>query len=359
MSNSTVFQPNWTSPPGQTILDILTEKQLSIGLFAKKIKQSSTYTQGLLQGYEVITADVAKMLEGILGGTSDFWLTRELQYREDLERINKFETDQWLKELPIKDMISFGWISGNKDLSIECLDFFNVSNVKTWRNSQNETLAITSFRKTEAFKSEYGAVSAWLRQGEILGAKIECKPWNANLFEKTLEEIKPLTRRKNPKDFIPTLISACSKCGVALAIVRTPSGCRASGATRFVAKDRALLLLSFRYLSDDQFWFTFFHEAGHLLLHKSKTTIIEGLNNESDYEKETEANLFAGEILIPNKLQNQLSKIRGNKRDIINLAMLAGVSPGIIVGQMQYYGYVDKKYLNAFKRRYNWDDIKI
>ena len=357
MSEASTFRPNWTSPPGETISDMLKERRLSIGLFAKKLNQSPKYIDGLLQGFEVINADVAKMLEAILGGSSDFWLTREFQYREDLERITKLETDIWLKELPLKDMISFGWISGSKDLSSECLRFFNVSSVKTWRTAHNETLAVTSFRRSDAFKSEYGAVAAWLRQGEILGAKIECKPWNANHFEKTLEEIKPLTRKKNPKDFLPALINACANCGVALAIVRTPTGCRASGATRFVAENRALLLLSFRYLSDDQFWFTFFHEAGHILLHRSKMTIVEGLIEGGDFDREKEANLFAGEVLIPHPLQQQLNKIRGNKRDIINFAMLAGVSPGIVVGQMQHYGYVDKKYLNAFKRRFNWDNI--
>jgi HTH-type transcriptional regulator / antitoxin HigA len=357
MSESSTFRPNWTSPPGETISDMLKERQLSVGIFAKKLNQSQKYIEGLLKGYEIITDDIAKKLEGTLGGSSDFWLTREFQYREDLERVTKVEQEAWLKELPIKDMISFGWISGAKNLATECLTFFNVANVKTWRQVYNESVAVTSFRKSPTFKSEYGAVAAWLRQGEVLGEQLDCKPWNARLFEKTLEEIKPLTRKKRPKDFLPALTKACAECGVAVAIVRTPTGCRASGATRFVAQNRALLLLSFRYLSDDQFWFTFFHEAGHLLLHGSKAIIIEGMTEVDDYEKEREANLFAGEILIPHTRQQQLSRIRGNKRDIINFAMSAGVSPGIVVGQMQHHGYIDKKYLNTFKRRYSWEEI--
>jgi len=79
MSETSTFRPNWTSPPGETILDILNERQLSVGLFAKKLNQSPKYIDGLLQGYEIISTDVAEMLEATLGGSSDFWLAREFQ----------------------------------------------------------------------------------------------------------------------------------------------------------------------------------------------------------------------------------------------------------------------------------------
>lgn len=355
MSESSAFRPNWTSPPGDTISDILSERKLPIDLLVKELDQPKIYIESLLQGNESITIDIAKKLEFILGGSSDFWLTREFQYREDLDRAHKAELSVWVKELPVKDMISFGWISGSKDVASECLNFFKVQNVQSWRVIYDKTLATTSFRKSTAFRSEYGAVAAWLRQGEVVGARTECAPWNADLFEEALGEIRLLTRKKSPKEFLPLLRDICAKCGVALAVVRTPNGCRASGATRFIDKNRALLMLSFRYLSDDQFWFTFFHEAGHLLLHGSETAIIEGLNENDSLDQEKEANLFAGEALIPHSLQPQLSRLRGNKRDIIKFAQSAGVSPGIVVGQMQHNGYIDKKYLNAFKRRYSWE----
>lgn len=119
-----------------------------------------------------------------------------------------------------------------------------------------------------------------------------------------------------------------------------------------------MLLLSFRYLSDDHFWFTFFHEAGHIVLHKSNAAFIEDNSPDKNYSnEEKEANIFAGEILIPHELQGELSRLRGNKRNIISFAMKAGVSPGIVVGQMQHRGIIDHKYLNSFKRRYDWNDI--
>ena len=98
-------------------------------------------------------------------------------------------------------------------------------------------------------------------------------------FEADLPTIRRLTREKDPGQFIPRLKEACAARGVAVAIVRGPNGWRASGAARFLSPTKALIQLSFRYLSDDQFWFTFFHEAGHLLLHGKDLLFLEVANS--------------------------------------------------------------------------------
>jgi len=128
--------------------------------------------------------------------------------------------------------------------------------------------------------------------------------------------------------------------------------------TKFITPNKALLLLSFRYKSDDQFWFTFYHEAGHLLLHGKKQLFVEMINEPLINQDEADANVFAQEMLIPFELQQELKAIkRKYRRTIVDFAMKAGISPGIVVGQMQHHGYIPFSYLNKFKRRYNWDDI--
>ena len=59
-----------------------------------------------------------------------------------------------------------------------------------------------------------------------------------------------------------------------------------------------MMILSFRYLSDDHFWFTFFHEAAHLLLHGEKSTFVEDEATDQT-EKEKQANAFAAGMLVP------------------------------------------------------------
>lgn len=359
MSDQITFQPNWSSSPGNTIYDILEEKNISLKHFADCMNSTMDFVERLINGQVSINNEIAEKLEINLGSTIDFWVKREEQYRESIERIQESEK-LWLKELPIKDMIKFGWIEKSDDLLNTCLNFFKVPNISSWKAKYPNEINTLAFRTSQSFNSYEAATATWLRQGEIITENIECKSWNKELFEETLVEIKKLTRLKNPKDFIPKLISLCSNCGVAVGIVPTPTGCRASGATKFVSKDKAILLLSFRYLSDDQFWFTFFHEAGHLILHNKKSIHLEinDKDNRIVNEEETEANAFAAEILMPYMLHDKLRNIRGNMKKIISLAIEAGVSPGIVVGQLQYLGYIDFKYLNGYKRRYNWDEIK-
>ena len=278
MTKDEIFQPNWISAPGETIADILEERDLSLAQFARRMDCRREFANELLTGREEITATIARRLEVILGGSASFWITRESQYRADAVRLNRGSqpsaAEEWLQEIPLKDMINFGWIKpasySTPDKEKACLNFFQVLDVRTWHQKYRGALEMAVFRTSPSFDSQPGAVAAWLRQGEVEAESIDCEPWDAQRLRRALSNIRPLTRQKHPSLFLPELRKQCAECGVAVAIVRAPTGCRASGATRFVSTNKALLLLSFRYLSDDHFWFTFFHEAGHLFLHGQK-----------------------------------------------------------------------------------------
>jgi HTH-type transcriptional regulator/antitoxin HigA len=256
------------------------------------------------------------------------------------------------------DMIKFGWLKPAPHPSEEvsaCLHFFNVSTLQAWRETYGGLLEMVAFRKSHSFESRPAAVAAWLRQGEIESEAIDCSPWNPGLFKDSLASIKLLTRQKDPHRFIPSLRNVCAASGVAFAVVRAPNGCPASGATRFLSPTKALLLLSFRHLSDDQFWFTFFHEAGHLLLHSRTRLFLEGVETPATNE-EKEANEFAGRTLVPPNLHSTMLNLAIDHREIIKFAQRVGVSPGIVVGQLQHYKRIDHSYLNKLKRRYTWED---
>lgn len=362
---NTNFQPNWASAPGVTISRILRERSVSVDEFTKQMECSDQHVADLLKGQRAIDKKIANQLVLVLGASIDFWIKRERIYRESLERLLIEEQEkigiQWLKEIPIADMKKFGWVDVSKNLQDrlrKCLEYFGVSSVNEWQIKYGDPVNLAAFRTTSAFEPNIGAVSAWIRRGEILSQEIDCKSWDAALFKENLFKIKELTREKNPEIFLPKLRKLCSDCGVALVIVRTPSGCMASGATKFLSPHKALMLLSFRYLSDDQFWFTFFHEAGHLLLHGKRAFFIEEKGkNKNTIQEEIEANQFAGDILINGRYKDELKNLSLDKWSIVKFSKKVGVSPGIVIGQLQYYGYIDFNRLNSFKRRYNWDQI--
>jgi HTH-type transcriptional regulator / antitoxin HigA len=184
-------------------------------------------------------------------------------------------------------------------------------------------------------------------------ADIECAPWDPQRFRESLSEVRRLTFAKDPNHFLPALRRLCAATGVALAVVRAPNGCRASGATRFLSPEKAVLLLSFRYLSDDQFWFTFFHEAGHLLLHGQESLFLEGLDTQSTIQ-EQEANQFAEQVIIPAEFREAFLALRMEARAIVRFAKRVGIAPGIVAGQLQHFHRIPRNHFNGLKRRYKW-----
>ena len=263
---------------------------------------------------------------------------------------------------------SFGWLNPHplpSDELAACLGFFAVESISEWRNNYRSLQEMAAFRSSLAFDSRHEAVAAWLRQGEIEANDIDCQAWSPEGFQESLSDVRSLTHIKDPERFVPALQETCSKNGVAVVVVRSPNGCRASGATRFVATDKAVLQLSFRYLTDDHFWFTFFHEAGHLLLHGQKhffsaileggkPWILEGTEVSEREDEERDANEFAANVLIPPKFQAEFRELPLNTRAVLRFAHRIGVSPGIVVGQLQHANRIGFDYMNTLKRRFAW-----
>jgi HTH-type transcriptional regulator/antitoxin HigA len=361
MNRNDEFQPDWVSAPGDTVADILEVRNLPTAEFARRIGHTLARTRDLLDGGEPITNDLAQKLHEVLGASAAFWINRECHYRQGLERAHSQESSRtragWLKELPVKDMIGFGWIApastSLESIAEACLGFFDVPNVGAWRNAYRGALEMANFRMSPSFTSHPGAVAAWLRQGEVEASSIVCEPWDSKRFKNALLKIRALTWTKNPDVFMPKLTALCAECGVAVVIVRAPTGCRASGATHFLSSTKALLLLSFRYLSDDHFWFTFFHEAGHLLLHGKEALFLEGANMEPSMV-EDEANDFAANTLIPPEHKASMLSLPRDGREVLKFARSIGVAPGIVVGQLQHLGQLQRNQLNVLKRRFRW-----
>jgi HTH-type transcriptional regulator / antitoxin HigA len=361
--SETTFEPNWMSAPGATIASVLERKKISLENFAKLMGYSVDRANKLLNGRVIITPNVAASLAAKVGGSTQFWISREEQYRNDAARLQSTgdleAAKVWLNELPLHDMVRFGWISSDNSTEAKIdasLRFFGVATVAAWREKYKDVLSAVAFRTSLTFESEPGAVIAWLRHAHLRASAIECRNWNAEVFKARLAEIRELTRYKSPKLFVGQLRQICADCGVALIIGRAPAGCRASGATYFVAPNKAMILLSFRYLSDDQFWFTFFHEAGHLILHNRKALFLED-GSEVTSEEENEANKFSEEILIPGDARSELQQLPLDKKAIMRFGVKAGISRGIVVGQLQHMKRLRADQFNWMKLRFRWGNI--
>lgn len=360
MTEKTTFAPDWASPPGATIDELLAEHGLSRGDLADHLGQAVAFVDRLIAGQARVTTEIASGLERVLGSSTAFWMRREAQYREQLEWIEAATEalGVWVRNLPLREMVEFGWIHDDVETPAKkvaaCLSFFDVPDLRAWREKYVDAEPIAAFRTSPTFAAEPGSVVAWLRQGEVLAGQAHCAPWNPELLQATLPKLRALTRVADPALFLPELTKLCAVCGVAVVVVRAPSGCRASGATRFISSDRAVVQLSFRFLSDDHFWFTFFHELAHILLHRHTALHLEGVEPVTP-EAETEANQFAADLLIPPAAQEAMRALPLDGREVVRFATRHGISPGIVVGQLQHHGCITRRQLNTLKRRYQWN----
>ncbi|MBP7252017.1 MAG: ImmA/IrrE family metallo-endopeptidase [Alphaproteobacteria bacterium] len=358
----TQIQADWYSPPGATIQDALREKKLGLGELAVRLGQSHSNVEKLISGQLQINYDLAISLADVIGASPRFWMQREQDYRADQRRLTNPSVDlqkQWLSKFPVPDMMRYGWLPQSRifeDRFKSCLNFFGVDSIPEWDVKYIAETHAVAFRSSNAFKQDLAATFAWLRYGELQATDINCKPWNKEKFKDALHDIRKLTKISDPKVFLPKLQTILADYGVAFVVARTPNGCCASGATRFIAQDKAMMLVSFRYRSDDQFWFTFFHEAAHLILHDVTHLFLEGSGLISEKE-EAEANQFAQDMLVPASAHPELYAASRNYRMVMRLAVRLGISPGIVVGQMEFLKIVNQKKFSFLKRRFNWDDI--
>ena len=355
ISNTDEFHSDWASPPGNTITCLLEEESISAGDLREHIGYTPNQFRELIDGKSTISIGLARKLTEFVGSSVEFWIERDSQYQQKLESLRE-ANDKFLSKLPVEDMIRFGWLElarSPAEQLTKCLDFFGISNATEWFRIYEQNEYELAFRTSHSFRLRPGAVSAWLRQGEVVANQISCAPWSPRVLKEQIPAIRSLTRVKDPGNFLPKLKCYCAEAGVAMAVVRAPRGCSASGVVRFLNTKKALVQLSFRYLSDDHFWFTLFHEIGHLLLHKPTRILLEEESQEIT-DEEHEASEFSANVLIPKKYRSEMANLKLNSKEIIRFAIHIGISPGIVVGQLQHIGKLKFNQLNGLKRRFDW-----
>jgi plasmid maintenance system antidote protein VapI len=337
--------------------DLLEERGWSKKEFAARLGCTPKHVSELLKGEAPIHGELASALSRVLGSTPEFWLRREADYRAARQRKEAADAlikdAPWLGEIPSAWLIAEGLVPyrAHPGEKVEAhLRYFGVGSVAAWRETY--AAAGVAYRSSASFGREPGAVAAWLRRSELDAEKVRTEVWNERGFRRVLPELRALTNDADPATFVPALTRACAANGVAVVFVPTPPGCGASGCTRWLTPDRAVLVLSMKHRTNDHLWFTFFHEAGHVLLHSKKQAFLEGLSG-LDPTLEQEADTFSADLLIPPAFRGELAGLRGEAQ-IRAFAERIGVHPGIIVGRMQHDGLLRRGYLNHLKVRYRW-----
>ncbi|MEX2409926.1 MAG: HigA family addiction module antitoxin, partial [Candidatus Paceibacterota bacterium] len=261
------------SPPGDTLQSVLDQRSLSQTDLAKRMGRHKKTINEIVNGHAPITPETALDLERTLGIDAEFWLERERRYQLQLAELNEAEKlirdKEWAKSFPLREMKQCGFIEYDRDLvskTRSLLSFFGVSSKEAYESYYGDIRSqYLAFRMSENHNINPHALTAWLRRGEIQADQIDVADFDHKSLKKCLPDVKHIMARQE-KDFFDELQELCSECGIR--VVHTPKLPKApvNGSTRWY-RDKPLIQLSNRYKRNDIFWFTFFHEIGHIILH--------------------------------------------------------------------------------------------
>jgi HTH-type transcriptional regulator/antitoxin HigA len=354
--------PDFAVPPGETLQETLDDLGLSQADLAERTGRPKKTVNEIIQGKAAITPETALQFEKVLGVEAGIWLALEQTYRSALarqaERAALAQEVSWLKEVPLNEMIKLKWVpklSDKVDQLEAVLRYFGVASPKAWTQVWTSVQQSIAYRKSTKFDSDFAAVATWLRQGELMAVEVKTQPYNPAAFRAVLMQVRRLTT-VNP--FVDELKALCAEAGVVVQFVPEIKGLRVSGATRWLAPDRALIQLTLRGRWQDIVWFSFFHEAAHILLHGKRTVFVEPKDKKTqpDEQDELEADRFASDLLIPpDDYKRFLQQGRFTDAAVKMFAQEIGIAPAIVVGRLQHDNLIGWNHpLTTLKGRYLW-----
>lgn len=343
MNKQNQYNPQSRPHPGETLAEKLEEMKMGPKEFGVRTGKPEKTIIAVLKGDSSITPDMAVNFENVTRIPANFWMNHQRGYDEYIARVKRTaeieDAVAWAKQFPLADMIKKGWlpkVATIQEKTIELLTFFGFSNHAAWEDYYcNQELKI-AFRISLSSTNDPHAISAWLRQGEVQANELTAKEYSDKKFKEVLPHIKSIMA-KHPVDFFSQLQKICLNAGVK--VVPTPGLPKAPicGSTRWI-NDTPVIQLTGRYKRNDSFWFTFFHEAGHILLHGKKDIFLEKVEySDKDLIKENEADEFAIKWTFSEKEELEVLSVGMLNEEIIrSFAEEFNTHPAIIIGRLQH-----------------------
>ena len=352
------YRPDTVSPPGASLADLIADRGMGQSELARRMGRPRKTINEIVHGKAEITGATALELERVLGVPAAFWLARERHFREYLARHRERrllgQWRAWADQFPVNQMVKRGWIepvNSAEERASALLKFFGVASPTAWRSWWDDRQA--AFRRSGAAKVNAPALAAWLRRSEIEAGQESSGPFNVEGFRSALGRVRALTLAENVPASITEARRLLQDAGVTVVLVQELSGAPVSGATWWASGTRAVIALTLRYKTDDQLWFSLFHEAHHVVERKTRKVILDISNGED--HSESMANAFASEFLIPStRYERFVSRGDFSCTSIEAFGVAMRIAPSIVVGRLQHDGHIPYTRCNHLKRRLKW-----
>lgn len=339
------FTPTIVFHPASTLREKLAEMGMGVKEFALRTGKPEKTIIAVLQEESSLTPEMAVLFENVTQIPASFWINKQARYNEYVARKKQEEAlisaQEWAKEFPYAEMANNNWVPATRKIEEKTqylLSFFGVASPDGWEKlymqSELKVAAYTSLKHSH----EAHSISAWLRQGELQAKETKTPPFDSKLLKENIPAMRKLMVEQ-PQDFFTQLQKLCFDAGVILLFTPKLPKVPLSGSTRWI-NDTPLIQLTARYGQNDRFWFTFFHELGHIILHGKKYISLENIDfAAADAQKEQEAHEFAVKHTFSKEQEEKLlrehpASITAN--DIVNYAKEFNTHPAMIIGRLQY-----------------------
>lgn len=347
MTLTNQYNPDIVFHPATTLNEKLVEMGMSRKEFAVRTGKPEKTIIAVLKEESSLTPEMAILFENVTQIPAQFWINKQARYNEYIARKKHeeviLEATVWAKEFPYNEMVKYDWIAPSQNVNektINLLNYFGVASHNAWEKLYLESdLKVAAYTSLKQFHQPH-AISAWLRQGELLAKQIETPSFDVKILKKNIPAMRQLMVNQ-PSDFFEQLQILCLQAGVILLFTPKLPKVPLSGSTRWLSSN-PLIQLTARYKKNDSFWFTFFHELGHIILHGKKYISLENIDfTAADPEKENEANAFAESITFTVEQEAEvLQKSNITEQDILEYAQKFNTHPAMIIGRLQFKGYI-------------------
>lgn len=337
------------TPPGATIKEQLVDRGMKQKEFALRMDLSEKHVSKLINGEVQLTPDVAVRLEMVLGVPAKFWNNLEAIYREKLVRAeaeNAMDEDEQLaKQLPYNEMAKYGWVPTTRDPKervVYLRKYFEVVRLALLEDDQITRIACRRLSVTE--KGDF-ALLAWVQEARKEARNVATAPINIKKLQDILPEIRKMTVQ-TPQEFSGRLRELLAECGIALVYLPHLKGSFLQGAS-FTDGKKIVVGLTARGKDADKFWFSLFHELGHILLGHIDLPNGTSEKDESDADKWSQNELIPTDRFNKFKLANDFTE-----PSIISFAESINIAPGIVVGRLQKEEIIGHNMMNGLKEHY-------
>src|SRR5262245_24969871 len=135
------FRPTYAVPPGDTIVDLLDEQDMTQTELARRLGVTLKHVNQVVKGGASISAELALGLEKVFGASADFWLNREALYQADVARQTQAKELQshveWARRFPLQELKKRGYLTPEAtgvDAVQALLRFLGIASPQQWQD---------------------------------------------------------------------------------------------------------------------------------------------------------------------------------------------------------------------------------